>query len=180
MDPSEPTVRQGDELAREIPHLVFAHLGAQTPAGHVELTHVERLGRDARESERSVERVGVVEQSFQTAGKAQMCARGTVSRPHLDDPLEPDVGEKRREVHVPVSHGRPENLAVYLEAALHELSEGQAARGVVGVVADQEEHRHVERPLQVALVSEVRIEDQGIKPQRSGSVSRQITRRLDT
>ncbi|EAU67436.1 hypothetical protein STIAU_1669 [Stigmatella aurantiaca DW4/3-1] len=73
---------------------------------------------------------------------------GAIGGTHLDDPLHPDLGEQRGEVILPVRARR--TLAV--DALGHERPEGLSPCLVVGPRAPYEHHRHVERPLAIALV----------------------------
>ena len=105
----------------------------------------------------------------QSAGSAQSRRHGpAVGAAHLQIGLEPHLGKERREMVLPVAHGRPRVGQVVRRHALHELAEGEVRHVVVAAVAHDEIHRHVERPVDVGLEAEAVEEGEG---QHAGAVA---------
>ena len=106
-------------------------------------------------------RLGVIEEALperrQRAGEA---GGHRIRAAHLDEALEPHVREERRQVAIEIGQVGPQLRVTLAE----EGAEGLAVHRLVGPAANDEEHRHVERPLDVAPVAEVRLEGEGQQP----------------
>ena len=111
-------------------------------------------------------------------GEQRLRQRGVaaVGAAHLDDPLHPHLGEDRGEVILPVE----QRGALALEPLGEEGAERAAAGVEVRAAAAEEDHRDVERPLDVAPVGvglEPGSNANGRSPERAGSVSSQTAMR---
>ncbi|MFN8640899.1 MAG: hypothetical protein U0802_04275 [Candidatus Binatia bacterium] len=91
-----------------------------------------------------------------SAGTASISSGLAVGAAQLDVSLHARLGKQRRQVRRPIGHGG----AVSLHAVREEVAEGVGRHVDPGAVADDEVHRHAQRPLDVVLEAGGRIEDE--------------------
>src|SRR5262245_37208367 len=154
-DPPQALARGLREAQRQLLHRTPGVARGETAAGDVDPDRLALLvARGGRELEGGLARLRVVEDPLperrQGAGEAR---RHRVGAAHLDHALEAHLREERGQVAVEVGEARalaPPSLA-------QEVPEGHASGGVVAAPANHEEHRDLERPLDVAAVAEARL-----------------------
>src|SRR5690606_4561036 len=87
--------------------------------------------------------------------------RPTIGATHFQEAFKTYVGKKCREMVCPVSHRWLPVRYFTLEGTIHELAKGDMRAVMIGVVAHDEIHRHVHRPVDIILEAEIRLEDEG-------------------
>ncbi len=138
-----------------------ATIGAEPLPGHGD-AHGLALGRGPalHEVPGRVERAGGVQEAGEEGGEGDQHRDGSgVGAAHLQEALEPDIGEDGRDVVCPVRQGGP--LAGKLrQRAAQEIAEVRTGDVVVGLAPLDEIHRHGQRVVDVALVTHAVLEDE--------------------
>ena len=119
-----------------------------------------------------------------------MAGRARIGAALFEVALQPHVGEQRAEMVGPVADFGRDARQPVLQLAVDEGAERNAGDVVVGVAALDEIHRHIERPVEIGLVAEPRLEGErqvagtvavGVAPDlgAGGEEARQLAKKIE-